>query len=255
MKHASLFSGIGGFDLAAEWMGWENVFHCEINRYGASILKSKWPNSIQYNDITKADFTIHRGAIDVLTGGFPCQDASNAMSTGGGQQGLDGARTGLFFEMCRAIREIRPKFVVAENVANILSVNGGKDFGRILTELSSMGYNAEWRICYASEQGAAHKRARLYLVAYSDSIRLQKNQTFLPYVEKERTPFGWNFAGKLIQIIRAGAWNTQPPIPVLADGVPSRLVAEQIKAVGNSIVPQIAHEIFKAIEAYDKQAA
>lgn len=78
MRHGSLFSGIGGFDLAAEWMGWENVFHCEWNPFGQRILKYYWPKTISYEDITKTDFTIHRGTIDILTGGFPCQPYSVA---------------------------------------------------------------------------------------------------------------------------------------------------------------------------------
>ena len=78
MRHGSLFSGIGGFDLASEWMGWENVFHCEWNEFGKKVLKYYWPKAISYDDITKADFTIHRGKIDVLTGGFPCQPYSTA---------------------------------------------------------------------------------------------------------------------------------------------------------------------------------
>ena len=160
MKHASLFSGIGGFDLAAEWAGWDNVFHCEINEFGQKILKHYWPEAISYGDITKTDFSIWKGRIDVLTGGFPCQDASIAKQNGDGQKGLQGKRTGLFYEMVRAIDEIRPKCIIAENVANILKTNGGKDFTAILTELSGLGYNAEWRVCRASEIGAPHHRAR-----------------------------------------------------------------------------------------------
>ena len=78
MTHASLFSGIGGFDLAAEWMGWENLFHCEWNPFGQRVLKHHFPNSISYNDITKTDFSIHNGSVDILTGGFPCQPYSSA---------------------------------------------------------------------------------------------------------------------------------------------------------------------------------
>jgi len=78
MRHGSLFSGIGGFDLAAEWMGWENVFHCEWNEFGRKVLNHYWPNAKSYEDITQTDFSIHRGKIDVLTGGFPCQPYSNA---------------------------------------------------------------------------------------------------------------------------------------------------------------------------------
>jgi DNA (cytosine-5)-methyltransferase 1 len=251
MKHGSLFSGIGGFDLAAEWMGWENVFHCEWKEFNQKVLKYYWQNAISYTDITKTDFSIHRGNIDILTGGFPCQDASQV----GQKKGLDGERTGLFFEMCRAIREIKPKFVVAENVANILKINKGKDFSRILSELSGMGYNAEWRICRASEKGSPHKRERLYLVAYSDSIRLQKGQTFIPYVQEKTSPKPWSINGTTIQNLRGGIWSSNPPVLLMDDGFPYPVdgisVPEyrrrSIESAGNAIVPQIAYEIFKAI--------
>ncbi len=101
MTHGSLFSGIGGFDLAAEWMGWENVFHCEWNPFGQKVLKHYWPNAISYEDITKTDFTVHRGKIDIITGGFPCQPYSSA----GKRKGKDDERH-LWPSMLRAIREI-----------------------------------------------------------------------------------------------------------------------------------------------------
>jgi DNA (cytosine-5)-methyltransferase 1 len=136
MTHGSLFSGIGGFDLAAEWMGWENKFHCEFDQEKQNQLKKNFPKSLSHGDITKTDFNVYRGSIDILSGGFPCQDASIAKQDGKGQQGLQGVRTGLFYEMCRAIQEIRPKYIIAENVANILKANRGSDLSRILTELS-----------------------------------------------------------------------------------------------------------------------
>ena len=250
-KHGSLFSGIGGFDLAAEWMGWENVFHCEINPFGQKVLKYYWPNAELYKDITTTDFNVWRGRINVLTGGFPCQDASQAKQDIQGKQGLQGSRTGLFFDMCRAIREIKPKFVVAENVANLLKINNGKDFTTILSELAAMGYNAEWRICRANEQGAPHKRERMYLVAYPDSIRLKSGETFIPYVRQTVTQRAWSFIGTTVQTIRGGPWESEPPIPCVDDGVSSKVVRESIKAFGNAVVPQIPYQIFKTIEQYE----
>jgi hypothetical protein len=119
MKHGSLFSGIGGFDLAAEWMGWENVFHCEWNPFGQKVLKHHFPNSISYNDITKTDFSIHRGNIDIVTGGFPCQP----YSTAGLRKGKADERH-LFPEMLRAIKEIQPTWVIGENVRGLVSWGG-----------------------------------------------------------------------------------------------------------------------------------
>lgn len=252
MTHGSLFSGIGGFDLAAEWMGWQNVFHCEWVDYKRNLLEKRFPYTNSYEDVSTTDFTIHRGGIDVLTGGFPCQDASIAKQDGQGQQGLQGGRTGLFFEMVRAIDEIRPKYVVAENVANILKTNRGSDFTAILSELSRMGYNAEWRVCRASEIGAPHHRARLYLVAYPNSIRMQSGTTFFSYVSAETSPFTWRPFGTAVQISRGGAWESEPPILCVDDGVPSRLVRQQLHGYGNAIVPQIGHAIFKGIEEHEK---
>lgn len=262
LTHGSLFSGVGGFDLAAEWVGWENVFHCEWNPFGQRVLNHYWPNAIAYHDISESDFTVHRDKIDILTGGFPCQDASTAKQWGEGQQGLQGERTGLFYEMCRAIREIRPKYVVAENVSSLLNINGGQDFSAILTELSAMGYNAEWRVCRASEVGAPHHRARLYLVAYSDSIRLEKGQTFFSHVSETTSQIGWVFNGAAVQTLRGGQWAGDPPVLLVDDGFPFDVVGrtisdwrrESIKAAGNAICPQIAYAIFKAINEINTPA-
>lgn len=250
MTHGSLFSGIGGFDLAAQWMGWDNVFHCEFDKRKIIHLKRNFPNSISYGDISETDFTTHKG-LDILTGGFPCQDASQAKQDGKGQQGLQGSRTGLFFEMLRAIRESRTKYVVAENVANILKTNGGRDFRTILSELASMGYNAEWRVCRASEVGAPHLRSRLYLVAYPNSIRRKQGETFFSYVHEKTLPFTWKPFGTAIQISRGEKWSTEPPILCVDDGVSGKLVREHLHGYGNAVVPEIPYRIFKAIEQYE----
>lgn len=123
LSHGSLFSGIGGFDLAAEWMGWENKFHCEIEEFPKRVLKYYWPNAKSYDDITKTDFTIWRGKIDILTGGFPCQPYSVA----GKRLGKEDDRH-LWPEMLRAIREIQPSWVVGENVSGLINWNGGLVF-------------------------------------------------------------------------------------------------------------------------------
>jgi hypothetical protein len=120
MTHASLFSGIGGFDLAAEWIGWDNIFHCEWNPFGQRVLAHHFPNSKSYNDITKTDFTIHRGQIDVLSGGFPCQPYSMV----GKRLGKEDERH-LWPEMLRTIKEVEPTWVVGQNVLGIVNWGGG----------------------------------------------------------------------------------------------------------------------------------
>lgn len=117
MRHASLFSGIGAPELAAYWLGWENVFHCEINPFCRQVLNYWFTNSKSYEDITKTDFREWQGTIDVLTGGFPCQPFSVA----GKRKGTEDNRY-LWPEFKRAIREIKPPWVIGENVAGILSM-------------------------------------------------------------------------------------------------------------------------------------
>lgn len=163
MRHGSLFSGIGGFDLASEWMGWENVFHCEWNEFGQKVLKYYWPKSITYNDITKTDFSIHRGKIDILTGGFPCQPYSMA----GKRKGKEDERH-LWPEMLRAIREIQPSWVVGENVLGLVNWNAGLVFEEVQAELEAQGYEVQPYVLPAASVNAPHKRDRVWFVAYSD---------------------------------------------------------------------------------------
>ena len=170
MNHGSLFSGIGGFDLAAEWMGWENIFHCEWNEFGQKILKHYWPNAESYEDITKTDFSIHRGKIDILTGGFPCQPYSHA----GKRLGKEDDRH-LWPEMLRAIREIQPRWVVGENVSGLVSWNGGMVFDEVQNDLENEGYEVQPIILPAAAVNAPHRRDRVWFIAYSYSNGGQKN--------------------------------------------------------------------------------
>jgi DNA (cytosine-5)-methyltransferase 1 len=166
MKHGSLFSGIGGFDLASEWMGWENVFHCEWNEFGKKVLHHYWPNAESFDDITKTDFTKYANKIDILTGGFPCQPYSQA----GQRKGKEDERH-LWPQMLRAIREISPRFVVGENVRGLTNWNGGMVFEEVCAELESYGYQVAPVIIPACAVNAPHKRERIWFVAYSESVR------------------------------------------------------------------------------------
>ena len=164
MRHGSLFSGIGGFDLAAEWMGWENKFHCEWNPFGQRVLKHYWPNAESFNDITKTDFKKYYGTVDIITGGFPCQPYSSA----GKRLGKEDERH-LWPEMLRAIREISPSYVVGENVRGLTNWNGGMVFDEVCAELESYGYQVAPCIIPACGVGAPHRRERVWFVAYADS--------------------------------------------------------------------------------------
>ena len=160
MRHGSLFSGIGGFDLAAEWMGWENVFHCEWNPFGQKVLKYYWPHSISYNDITKTDFSIHRGDIDIITGGFPCQPYSSA----GKRLGKEDERH-LWPEMLRCIREVSPSWIVGENVRGLTNWNGGLVFDEVQADLEAIGYEVTPFLLPACAVNAPHRRDRIWFIA------------------------------------------------------------------------------------------
>lgn len=289
MRHGSLFSGIGGFDLAAEWMGWENVFHCEWNEFGKKVLKYYWPNAISYHDITKTDFTIHRGSIDILTGGFPCQPYSAA----GKRLGKEDERH-LWPEMLRAIRQIQPTWIVGENVLGLVNWNGGLVFEEVQADLEAEGYEVQPYVLPACAVNAPHRRDRVWFVAYNTGKRLerptrkgiQRNINGLTKSFDEQSSTNSNCNGDKRQSIDArtsqkigqgrksvkkaryfgyvGGWETFPtksPICLGNDGISSRLDGitfpkwrnESIKAGGNAVVPQVVYQIFKSIEQYEQK--
>ena len=179
MRHGSLFSGIGGFDLAAQWMGWTNVFHTEWNEFGQKVLKHHFPNSIQYHDIIKTDYSIHNGDIDIITGGFPCQPFSLA----GKRKGTDDERY-LWHEMLRAIQQIQPTYVVAENVRGLLTIDGGLVFEQVCADLEAEGYEVQPVLLPAAGVNAPHRRDRVFIVGYAANTDIRR----LERPEAE----GWN---------------------------------------------------------------
>jgi len=271
MKHGSLFSGIGGFDLAAEWMGWENVFHCEWNEFGQKVLNYYWPNAKSYGDITKTDFTEWRGECDILTGGFPCQP----YSTAGKRKGKEDDRH-LWPEMLRAIREIQPTWIVGENVPGLLNWEKAAGF-EVFPPL----------ILPACGKNAVHLRNRLWIVAHANVTRKENNSRTDRITTENISgelfgngmasdPIGERGCSRITQgeyavnVNSSGqtnrfernelGWPTEPSLCFTNDGVSERLVGETFSglrrkannALGNSIVPQIALEIFKAIEECNK---
>ena len=172
MKHGSLFSGIGGFDLAAEWMGWENIFHCEWNPFGQKVLKYYWPNAESFTDITKTDFTKYANTIDILTGGFPCQPYSSA----GKRKGKEDERH-LWPHMLRAIKEIAPRYIVGENVRGLTNWNGGLVFDEVCVEMENIGYQVAPFLIPACGINAPHKRERIWFVAHSNNNGLNQRNS------------------------------------------------------------------------------
>ena len=286
MKHGSLFSGIGGFDLASEWMGWENVFHCEWNEFGKKVLHHYWPNAESFDDITKTDFTKYANKIDILTGGFPCQPYSMA----GKRQGKEDERH-LWPEMLRAIREIKPKYIVGENVFGLLNWNGGMVFDEVHSDLELEGYEVQAVVIPAAAVNAPHGRDRVWFVATNTQFKSEgsdggtNNETegnirrgnkgdvlgtlrsdgnatnsntsrlheqYIPTKPNKKRSCGRSFneRGNFTR------FPTQSPICGGDDGLPTELDGitfskwrnESIKAYGNAIVPQVAYQIFKAIQ-------
>jgi DNA (cytosine-5)-methyltransferase 1 len=283
MTHGSLFSGIGGFDLAAEWMGWENKFHCEWNEFGQRVLNYYWPDAELFTDITKSDFKKYANTIDVLTGGFPCQPYSAA----GKRLGKEDERH-LWPEMLRVIREVAPRYVVGENVRGLTNWNGGLVFDEVCTDLENLGYQVAPFIIPASSVNAPHQRERIWFVANTDSNGFnQRNcqhekhssQTgFHAFNDVNKNDERWDVANSSSPRSQSVSeskpkWNrqngktswkqfpTQSPVCSGDDGLPTELDGitfskwrnESIKAYGNAIVPQVVYQIFKAIEEYESK--
>jgi DNA (cytosine-5)-methyltransferase 1 len=162
MKHAALFNGIGGFQLAAAWMGWENVWHCEIDPFCNKVVKYHFPNSICYEDIRELDATQWRGKIDIISGGFPCQPFSHA----GKRKGTDDNRY-LWPQMCRIIREVQPRYIVGENVSGLVNWDGGMVFEQVQADLEAAGYESQAYVLPACGVNAPHRRDRIWFIAHS----------------------------------------------------------------------------------------
>ena len=175
LKVLDLFSGIGGFSLGLERTGgFETVAFCEIEPFPRRVLAKHWPEVPCYDDVrtlTAARLAADGIAVDVITGGFPCQD----LSVAGKQRGMgEGTRSGLWSEIIRLVGELRPSFVIVENVAALLagpSERRGKWFGRVLGDLAECGYDAEWRVVSASDMGAWHRRDRVWVIAYPNAAQ------------------------------------------------------------------------------------
>jgi DNA (cytosine-5)-methyltransferase 1 len=235
LRVLDLFSGIGGFSIGLERTGgFETVAFCEIEEFPRRVLKKHWPEVPCYHDVREltADTLRRDGiAVDVICGGFPCQDISEA----GHRAGIDGERSGLWKEFARLIGEIRPDFAIVENVPELLTGDRGRWFGRVLGDLASLGYDAEWHCIQAADLGAAHIRDRVWIAAYvPDATQKRSLERWRQQFQKSRAP-----AGDVHSF-------TDEPMPArVADGVPSRM--DRIGACGNAVVPQIPELIGHAI--------
>jgi len=171
MNHGSLFSGIGGFDLAAEWMGWKNLFNCEWEEFPRKVLKHHFPNAEQYGDIREFNATDYAGRIDILSGGFPCQP----YSTAGKRLGKEDERH-LWPEMLRIVRECSPRWIVGENVRGLVNWNGGMVFEEVCADLEACGYSVQPFVLPACAVNAPHRRDRVWFVAHNHNRDGQKKR-------------------------------------------------------------------------------
>jgi DNA (cytosine-5)-methyltransferase 1 len=232
MKFGSLFSGVGGMDLGLERAGMECAWQVEIDPFCRKILAKHWKDVPKYDDVrTVGKHNLE--LVDLIAGGFPCQDISVASST---RSGLDGERSGLWNEHKRIIRLLRPRYALIENSSALL--NRGLD--RILCDLAAIGYDAEWEVIRASDVGAPHRRERLFIVAYTNKsdgqARMGAKQDGARKVFKggnsQRFPIWLQTADSFIG---------------MDDGISSRLYESRVGGIGNAVVPQIAEYIGRRI--------
>ena len=205
MKVGSLFSGIGGFDLGLERAGMEVRWQCEIDTAAQSVLRRHWPDAVLYDDVTTLGGDVER--VDLIAGGFPCQD----LSVAGRRAGLAGKRSGLFYEFMRVVDEIAPAWVLIENVPGLLSSNGGRDMGAVLGTLGELGYGWAYRVLDAQYFGVAQRRRRVFIVGcLGDSARAAQvlfEPESLPGDTPPRREAGARLAQELAACLNSGGNN------------------------------------------------
>ena len=287
MTHGSLFSGIGGFELAARWCGFTNVFSCEIEPFNRRVLHHHFPESELHDDIKEMDATEYHGRVDIISGGFPYQPYSVA----GKRLGKEDERH-LWPEMLRIIREVAPTYVVGENVRGLVNWSEGMVFEEVCADLEAEGYDVQPFILPAAGVGAPHKRDRVWFVAHSNNQRtgagfgeVQSANGEVPERDDDAESCNagnWdatNASNTRLQGSKekrdagsgrkerdeqpagcvCASWEefpTQPPVCGGNDGLPAELDgitfpkwrANSIKAYGNAIVPQVAYQIFDTIK-------
>lgn len=244
LTNLSLFSGIGGLDLAAEWAGFTTVGQCEWNPYATKVLEKHWPNVERWKDVHElsADEFYRRtgiegGQLTCISGGFPCQPHSVA-----GMRKASGDERDLWPEYRRIVDEIRPKWVVAENVRGLLSSEDGRFFRRILRDFADMGYDVGWCCYRAADVGAIHARERIGIVAHTNQDGFGKRIIQEPKKMYKRNEACYYPESKnLLTLWRAN----QSAICRKDDGIDDWV--DRIATLGNMVVPQQFYPIFKAI--------
>lgn len=266
MKIGELFAGIGGFGLAGEWCGHRTIWTSEIDPFCVALLAERFPDAKQLGDISHIDWSqVERP--DILTGGFPCQDISYA----GKGAGLAGARSGLWYEYARAIREVGPRYVIVENVRALFT----RGFDAVLGTLADLGYDAEWSMYGASDVGAPHQRHRVWILAWRrEDVRDPSGGGFggesrrgdgsqpavgcaeVPDCQRERLEGVEQGRPAPGAAHRSGngryprEWTTEPDVGRVAYGVPARV--DRLRGLGNAIVPACAVPIYRRIAELER---
>ena len=232
MNELALFAGAGGGILGGQLLGWRTVCAVEWEPYPASVLCARQnegflPHFPIWDDVQTFDGKPWRGIVDVISGGFPCQDISCA----GKGAGITGKRSGMWAEFARIISEVRPQYVFVEN-SPMLTARG---LGTVLGDLASMGFDAEWGVLSAADVGAKHQRNRIWLVAHSNSTRCEGLRNSSKRGAKEISVPSFQ-----------SWWETEPNVGRVANGVAARV--DRLKAIGNGQVPLCAATAFKLLK-------
>jgi len=268
MKVLDLFSGIGGFSLGLEKAGMETIAFCEFEPHAQEVLRKHWPDVPIHSDVRSLDAKQYRGTVDVVCGGFPCQDLSSA----GKQAGFSGARSSLYREMLRIISECMPRYAIFENVTGLLTGESGRWFGQFLYDLAEIGFDAEWHCIEAGYVGAPHRRDRVWVIAYP-SMRNDRDSKH-KQAKRQKQEFRKSISGvevfananskrckgfakiahdikQQVEFMRSSEtarerFNlSESPLRGANDGLPRRL--DRLRRLGNSVVPQIPEAIGRAI--------
>ncbi len=256
MNELALFAGAGGGILGGKLLGWRTVCAVEREPYAASVLAQRQNDGLLpafpiWDDVCTFDGKPWRGVVDVVSGGFPCQDISAA----GKGAGIDGERSGLWGQMARIVGEVRPRFVFVENSPLLV----GRGLVRVLADLADLGFDAQWGVVGANDAGAPHQRDRLWIVAYGDGAQTYEQlrepgehgyeqwgtvEAWKEAIRQEDWPTGNDDAARLAEILRKA---DLAEIRGVVDGVAGRV--DRLKAIGNGQVPQCAAEAWRILTA------
>lgn len=245
MNVLSLFAGIGGIELGLERAGMHTVGQVELDAWCRETLATHWPTIPQHDDVLTAPAwwaSEERPTVDLVAGGFPCQPFSQA----GLQLGINDPRW-MWPAMADTIRAVRPRYVLVENVAAL--VRDSRAFGHVLSDLHTLGFDAEWATLRASDFGAPHRRERVYIVAYpqGNDGRYQDESSAPGQIQLEPGRSGWEHGRR--------HWVSEPAVDRVAHGIPRRVVYQPLHALGNAVVPPVIEHIGRRILAHAERIA